>query len=61
VSDEETFTRLLYFGTVQLHFTIDDVWLMPVGQLLDLIACHRQFLGYDTPERIVEFDAIIPV
>jgi hypothetical protein len=43
VSDEELFTRLLYYGTVQLNRSEEEVWLMPIGYLLDLWECHKQF------------------
>jgi hypothetical protein len=51
----------LYYGTVQLHFSQEETWLMPLGELLDLIACHRQFLGYEKPKRELGIDEIIPV
>ena len=47
--DDETFTRLIYFGTTQLGFPMDEVWLMPLGLLLDLVDCHKQFLGISKP------------
>jgi len=58
MSEEETFMRLFYWGTVQLGFSSDEVWLMRIGLLLDLIACHRQFLGIDKPAPTI--DDIIP-
>lgn len=58
--DEETFTRLLYFGTAQLHLSFDEVWLTPFGLLLDLWECHRQFLGLAKPKREMFIDDIIP-
>jgi hypothetical protein len=60
VNDEETFTRLIYFGTTQLGFSMDETWLMPLGLLLDLVACHRQFLGIDKPARHLDLDDLIP-
>ena len=30
VSDEELFTRLLYYGIVHLHLTQEEVWMMPL-------------------------------
>ena len=45
VTDDELFTRLLYYGIGQLHFTQEEVWLMPLGLLLDLWTCHKQFMG----------------
>lgn len=45
------FTRLFYYGTVQLGFSQEEVWLMPFGLLLDLWECHKQFLGLANPKR----------
>ncbi|WP_296561432.1 hypothetical protein [uncultured Acetobacterium sp.] len=54
------FTRLLYYGTVHLNRTEDQVWLMPLGQLLDLWTCHKQFLGLEKPKREWTIDDIVP-
>ena len=37
VTDEEMFTRLLYYGIGQLHLSQDEVWLMPFGLLFCLL------------------------
>ncbi len=34
---------------------------MPLGQLLDFMACHKQFLGLEKPKREVTLDAVIPL
>ena len=60
VSEEELFTRLLYFGTAQLHFSFEEVWLMPFGLLLDLWECHKQYNGLAKPKREMFIDDIIP-
>ena len=60
MSDEELFTRLLYYGISQLHLTIDEVWLMPFGLLLDLWECHKQFNGLAKPKRDLTIDDVIP-
>ena len=61
MTDEELFTRLLYYGTVQLHLSMEEVWLTPFGLLLDLWTCHKQFLGIEKP-RVVHFiDEVIPI
>jgi len=39
------FTRLLYYGTVHLGRTEEETWLMPLGWLLDLWECHKQYHG----------------
>ena len=54
------FTRLIYYGTVQLLRTEEEVWLMPIGYLLDLWECHKQFLGIAKPKRELFIDEIIP-
>jgi len=60
MSDDELFTRLLYYGNVQLNRSETDVWLMPIGQLLDLWTCHKQFLGIEKSKREHYIDEIIP-
>lgn len=60
VSDAELFTRLLYYGLAHLHLTLDEVWLMPFGLLLDLWECHKQYNGQATPAREHYIDDIIP-
>ena len=58
--DDETFTRLLYYGTVHLNRNEEEIWFMPLGLLLDLIECHRQHLGLARPLRMLGIDEIIP-
>jgi len=60
VSDEEMFTRLLYYGTVHLNRSEEEAWLTPLGLLLDLWECHRQFLGIAKPDREYDIDDVIP-
>lgn len=60
VSDEELFTRLLYYGIAHLHLSQDEVWLMPFGLLLDLWECHKQYNGLAKPKRELFIDDIIP-
>jgi len=54
------FTRLYYYGTVQMGMSAEDYWLMPIGLFLDLWACHKQFLGMEKPQRNWSIDDIIP-
>jgi len=61
VSDEELLTRLLYYGTVQLNRSEYEVWLMPIGYLLDLWECHKQFHGMSKPKKEAFIDDIIPM
>jgi len=60
VSDEELFTRLLYYGTVHLNRTEEQTWLTPLGLLLDLWECHRQYHGWAQPKREHFIDEVIP-
>lgn len=59
-SDDELFTRLLYYGIAHLHLSQDEVWLMPFGLLLDLWECHKQYNGLAKPVREYFIDDIIP-
>jgi hypothetical protein len=54
------FTRLYYFGTVQLHLSRDEFWLMPFGLFLDLWECHKQYNGMAQPKHEHFIDDIIP-
>ena len=60
VTDEELFTRLLYYGIAHLHLSMDEVWLMPFGLLLDLWECHKQWNGQAKPKCEHFIDNIIP-
>ncbi len=59
MSDAELITRLLYCGTVHLNRSEQEVWLMPLGHLLDLYECHRQYHGMAKPKREYFIDEII--
>ncbi len=50
----------MYYGTVHLHRSEEETWLMPLGKLLDLWECHKQFLGMAKPKREVFIDEVIP-
>jgi len=54
------FTRLLYYGTVHLNRTEDETWLLPMGLLLDLWECHKQYHGLAKPKRELFIDDVIP-
>jgi len=54
------FTRLLYYGTVHLNRSEEETWLSPVGLLLDLWECHRQFLGMSKPKQELFIEDVIP-
>jgi len=54
------FTRLLYNGTVHLNRSEEETWLTPIGLLMDLWECHRQFLGMAKPKREMFIEDVIP-
>ena len=60
MSNEELFTRLLYYGISQLHLSMEEVWLMPFGLFLDLWECHKQYTGLSKPLAIHSIDELIP-
>jgi hypothetical protein len=45
---------------VHLNRSEEEVWLTPIGLLMDLWECHRQFLRMATPIRELGIDEIIP-
>ena len=45
MSDEETFTRLLFYGVTLLGRSEHEVWLMPLGALLDQWEVYQQYHG----------------
>ena len=61
MTDAEAFTRLYYYGTVQMGFTDEKFWTMPLGLFMDLWACHKQWLGLERMQRKISVDDIIPV
>lgn len=61
MSDAETFTRLYYFGKVQMGLGDDEFWLMPFGLFMDLWACHKQWLGLEKAYHQQNIDDIIPI
>ena len=60
MSDDELFTRLIYNGLSHLHLTQSEIWLMPFGDLLDLIECYRQEHGMATPYVEHFIDEVFP-
>jgi len=60
VSDEETFARLLFYGVTLLGRSEREVWLMPLGALLDQWEIYKQFhrLAKIKVEKFI--DEIIP-
>jgi hypothetical protein len=43
VNDAELFTRLYYYGTVQMGMSAEDYWIMPIGLFLDLWLATNNF------------------
>jgi len=54
------FTRLLYYGTVHLNRSEEETWLTPIGLLMDLWECHKQFIGLAKPRIEVSIDDVLP-
>lgn len=61
MSDEELFTRLLYYGLSVLNLSQTEFWLMPFGLLLDLWERDRQRNGFAKPKREKFIDEVIPL
>lgn len=61
VNDDELFTRILYYGVVHLNLSEVEFWLMPIGKLLDLWTCHKQFSGIEKPKHDWTIDEILPM
>jgi hypothetical protein len=55
------FARLIYYGVTQLQRMEQDVWLMPIGELLDQWEIHKQFTGIAKPKLEFFIDDIIPM
>ena len=58
MNDEVIFTRLYYYGTVQLGMSADDFWLCPLGLFMDLWEVHKQYVGIAKPKVEVFIDEI---
>jgi hypothetical protein len=54
------FTRLYYYGKVQMGLVSDDFWLCSLGLFLDLWECHKQFTGISKPKVELFIDEVIP-
>jgi len=60
VSDEESFARLIFYGVSLLQRSEQEVWLMPIGHLLDQWEVYKQYHGLSRPKREYGIDEIIP-
>jgi len=54
------FARLVFYGTTLLGRAEAEVWLMPIGHLLDQWEVYKQFNGLAKPKREYYIDEIIP-
>jgi hypothetical protein len=54
------FARLIFYGTTLLGRAESEVWLMPIGHLLDQWEIYKQFNGLSKPKREYYIDEIIP-
>lgn len=55
------FARLIYYGVTQLGRPEQEVWLMPIGHLLDQWEIHKQFSGLTKPKNELSIDDVIPL
>ncbi len=61
MSDDESFARLLFYGVSLLHRSEREVWLMPIGALMDQWEVYRQFNGISQPHKAATIDDVIPM
>jgi len=54
------FARLIFYGVSLLHRSEQEVWLMPIGYLLDQWEVYKQFNGLAKAKREYYIDEIIP-
>ncbi len=54
------FARLIFYGVTLLGRAEREVWLMPIGALLDQWEVYRQFHNLAKPRRELLIDDIIP-
>ena len=60
MSDEETFARLLFYGVTLLGRLEREVWLMPLGALLDQWEVYKQFHGLAKGKVEYSIEGVIP-
>jgi len=51
----------LYYATVHLRRSEAAFWLTPLGEILDLWTCHKQFMGWEKPKRELFIDDVIGI
>jgi hypothetical protein len=54
------FARLIFYGVSLLGRAEPEVWLMPIGHLLDQWECYKQYNGLAKQKREYYIDEIIP-
>ena len=54
------FARLIYYGVTQLGRNEEEVWIMAIGDLLDQLEIHKQFMEMAKPKVDLFIDEIIP-
>lgn len=59
-SDEALFARLIVYGVTLLGRPEREVWLMPLGALLDQREVYRQINGFSKSKEEYHVDDIIP-
>ena len=60
MSDEETFARLLFYGVTLMGRAEREVWLMPLGALLDQWEIYKQFHGMAKAKTEYFIEDIVP-
>ena len=60
MSDDESFAWLVFYGVTLLRRPEREIWLMPLGALLDQWEVYRQFNGLTKPLGAVTIDDVIP-
>ena len=55
------FARLIFIGVTLLGRPEREVWLMPLGDLLDQWEIYRQFYGMAKPYVERDIDDVVPV
>ena len=59
-SDEELFARLIFYGVTLLGRSEREVWLMPLGALLDQCEVYKQFHGLTKEKLEIFIEGLIP-
>ena len=59
-SDGEIFARLIFYGVTLLNRTEEEVWLMPIGHLLDQWEIYKQYNGMAKARQFHTIDEVIP-